>query len=90
MAKDLDENEFTEILSFLMDTDLVVLYQVFLVDEKEQHGTLRKLRDNISVYSQLYNAYTARVLVSDPILYVKNEMVRRFTGLNGKLNSRII
>ena len=90
MAKELGADEFTEILSFLIDTDLVVLYQVFLVDEKEQHGTLRKLRDNISVYSQLYNAYTARVLVSDPIPYLKNEMVRRFAGLNGKLNSRII
>ena len=78
------ESEFCEILKFLVDNDLVVLYHVLMMDEKEQ--SLRKMRDQITYYSQLYNAYCARTLVSNPAEYVKNEMLLRFASKIEKIN----
>jgi len=72
-----EKEEFCEILQLLDDKDLDVLYRVLLVEEKEQHRTLRTMRDDIIHYSQLYNAYTARTLVLNPAESVKMEMDKR-------------
>ena len=59
----------------------VPCHQVLKKDgEKEQMICLRQLiRDNKMPHDgKIYNAYTARVLVKDPIDYIKEEMVCRF------------
>jgi hypothetical protein len=71
--------EFCNILTHLVDSDLSVLHQVLMVeDETEQIKTLRKQRSKITYYANLYNAYTARVLVLNPVEYVKSEIISRF------------
>ena len=71
--------EFSGIIQNLINGDLSVLYQVLMVEgETEQIRLLRKLRDKITYYPTLYNAYTARVLLDDPVIIIKNEMVARF------------
>ena len=70
--------EFCGIIQNLINGDLSVLYQVLMVNETEQIRLLRKLRDKITHYPNLYNAYTARVLLDDPVEYIRNEMVARF------------
>jgi len=72
--------EFCGIIENLSDGDLAILYHVLMEkDETDQIKLLRKLRDRITYYPQLYNAYTARVLLDDPIIHIKNEIVSRFT-----------
>ena len=81
---DTEENikEFITIIEFLVDKDLAVLHQVLIFnDETEQIQCLRKLRSYIEFYPNLYNAYTARVLVENPIIYVKKEIESRFNKL---------
>jgi hypothetical protein len=73
--------EFSDIIQNLINGDLAVLYQVLMVEETEQIKLLRKLRDKITYYPNLYNAYTARVLLDDPVIIIKNEMVARFLNL---------
>jgi hypothetical protein len=71
-------DEFCEILNLLVDSDVIVLYHVLLEsNEKEQITTLRKMRDEITFYPSLLNAYYARTLVVDPIKYVQNEINKR-------------
>jgi len=81
MDMDTEENieEFLTIIQQLSCSDLTVFHQVLTLDnEIEQHKCLRKLRCNIINYPNIYNAYTARVLVNKPIYYIENEIVSRF------------
>ena len=73
----MEENikEFCDIIQFLDDKDLIILHQALLLDQKEQRKYLKK---STNLNGSLYNAYTACVLVSEPIIYVKNEIVNRF------------
>ena len=68
------------------DTELAILQQTFLKDEQEQLKTLRRLRPQTENYGTLYNAYCARVLVTDPNHYVEKEIVKRFINNNLKIN----
>jgi len=68
--------EFCDIIKFLDDRDLSILYHALMLEEQEQRQYLKK-SNNLN--GGLYNAYSARVLVSEPILYVKNEIITRFT-----------
>jgi hypothetical protein len=79
--------EFCTITNLLVDADLSVLHEVLKCkNEEEQHKCLRyhrNYRNNIIYYATLYNALTAsRSLVSNPILYVTNEIVTRFNKFN--------
>ena len=76
-----NEEEFRLILSLLNDTDLAILQQTFLQKESDQHQELRRLRQHTDNYGTLYNAYTARVLVSEPNYYVEKEIVSRFINI---------
>ena len=72
--------EFCEIIKFLNDKDLLVFHQVLLLeDEKKQLLYLRQNKTTLD--GCLYNAYSARVLVKDPIVYIKNEMISRFNKI---------
>ena len=73
------DEEFMDIIHFLDDRDLSILYHALMLDEQYQRVYLKK-SNNLN--GSLYNAYTARVIVSDPILYVKNEIILRFTQIN--------
>jgi hypothetical protein len=76
------EEEFITIIQNLVNIDLAALYQVLnLEDEKEQIQHLRKLRNQIAFYPELYNAYTARVLVNNPNYYIEKLIVSRFNKL---------
>ena len=74
-------NEFCEIIRFLSNRELTILNQVLMLkDEKEQIICLRQMQNETSNKKDgaLYNAYTARVLVSEPNTFIKNEIVFRF------------
>ena len=75
-----DIKEFCGIIKNLINGDLAVLYQVLMVEDKMEqlHLLKRKLRDKITDYPTLYNAYTAIVLVDDSVQYIKNEIISRF------------
>jgi len=76
-----DIEEFCYILKCQDAKELAILHQILKKDgEKEQMICLRQLiRDNKMPHDgKIYNAYTARVLVKDPIDYIKEEMVCRF------------
>jgi hypothetical protein len=71
-------DELCGIINLLVDSDVVVLYHVLLeLNEKEQIYTLRKMRDKITAYPSLLNAYYARTLVEEPNKYVHNEIIKR-------------
>ena len=74
--------EFCDIIKLLNDKDLSILHQVLLrestYNETEQKIFLRENRST-KFDGTLYNAYCARVLVTEPILHVNNEIVSRFT-----------
>jgi len=75
--------EFNDIIKNLVDGDLSILHKILMLkDEMEQIKMLRNLRDYITFYPNLYNAYTARVLVDEPCIYLKDEIVYRFTQKN--------
>lgn len=77
-------NEFCTIIQFLSDSDLAVLHHVLMLDNKdneneaEQHQRLRHMRSFVTDYPTLYNAYTARVLVTNPNHYIATEIVIRY------------
>ena len=76
------EEEFITIIQNLVNSDLSALNQILnLEDEEEQIRQLRKLRSQITFYPELYNAYTARVLVNNPNYYIENLIVSRFNKL---------
>ena len=81
-----DVSEFCELIGFLNDKELSILQQTFLKKETEQHETLRRLRPQTENYGTLYNAYCARVLVTDPNRYIEKEIVKRFINNNLKIN----
>jgi len=81
-----DANEFCSIIELLVDTDLSILYNMLMLeDELEQKIYLRKMRAHTTFDGTVYNAFCARVLVYDPIDYVKNEIICRFNKVN-KIN----
>ena len=72
-----DAEEFIGILKCLDGKELAILYKVLEKDEeKEQRICLRQLiRDNnVGHDGKIHNAYFARVLVKEPIDYVKEEI----------------
>jgi hypothetical protein len=77
-----DADEFVGILKCLADIELSILHKAF--DELPTEGEqLRYIREQIRVHHQfndgkIINAYYAKVLVSDPLVYIKEEMVFRF------------
>lgn len=73
------EEEFITIIQLLYDSDLAVLHDVLILeDEEEQHKRLRTLRSFITSYPSIYNAFTARTLVTNPNYYIANEIVIRY------------
>jgi hypothetical protein len=72
--------EFCGILKCLDDIELAILHQALLLDEPKQKrcifDSIRK--NNKSQDGKIINAYYARVLVSDPIMHIKEEIVIRF------------
>ena len=81
----LDEKEFCDILTFLTNDDLSLFHKIARQPDpelEESRTEIQKLlRHTTFKNGQLYNAYCARVLVTDPGLHIQNEIVRRF--LNG-------
>ena len=76
------EEEFITILKYLVHNDLAVLHQVLIFEnEEEQRKCLRAMRSYMTSYSSIYNAYTARVLVTNPTTHIANEIVTRFKKL---------
>lgn len=76
------EEEFSTILNYLVHNDLAVLHQVLtLENEEEQRKCLREMRSYMTSYPSIVNAYTARVLVPNPIFYIANEIVSRYKTL---------
>jgi hypothetical protein len=77
-----DADEFVGILKSLADIELSILHKAF--DELPTEGEqLRYIREQIRDHHQfndgkIINAYYAKVLVSDPLVYIKEEMVFRF------------
>ena len=90
MEKDdlLSINEFCEILTYLSNDVLTLLYKLCLTfsdedtnanateDPNVEHRRAALLRPKKN--GQLYNAYCARVLVSNPCVHLQNEIVRRY------------
>ena len=74
-------SEFCEILKYLDNRDLAILQKVLMIeDETEHRKNLRNMKSS-NLNGSLYNAYTARVLVLEPIIYVNQEIVFRFNNL---------
>jgi hypothetical protein len=72
--------EFCDILTQLTRTDLVLLHQILLIEtEQEQKLYIRQVRNSTTFDGTLYNAYCARVLVVNPVDYVKDEIMSRMT-----------
>jgi len=75
-----DTEEFCGILKCLDDIELSILHQALLLDEPKQKrcifDSIRK--NNRSQDGKIINAYYAKVLVSDPIVYIKEEIIVRF------------
>ena len=81
METNSNQEEFLDIIRILDARDLSILHGMLLLDdEREQKLYLRKMRTT-KLDGTLYNAFCSRVLVEDPILHVKNEIVLRFTQL---------
>ena len=75
--------EFGGILKCQDDIELSILYKVMEVGAKDEIKGKMCLRQLIRDHKRpldgkIHNAYYARVLVSDPIVYIKEEMVIRF------------
>ena len=76
------EEEFITILKYLVHNDLSVLHQVLTFENvEEQIKSLRDMRSYMTSYPSIYNAYTARVLVTNPNYHIANEIVTRFKKL---------
>ena len=78
-----DAEEFVGILKCQDDIELSILYKVVelgVKDEIEGQKCLRQLiRDHKRpLDGKIHNAYYARVLVSEPLVYIKEEMGLRF------------
>ena len=82
-----ESEEFVGILKCQDDVELSILYKVVelgIKDEIEGQKCLRQLiRDHKRpLDGKIHNAYYARVLISDPLVYIKEEMVLRFIKTN--------
>ena len=81
-----DSEEFCHILTCLDDIELAILHQALLLDEPKQKrcifDSIRK--NNRSQDGKIINAYYAKVLVSEPIVYIKEEISIRFQKNNIK------
>ena len=82
-----DIEEFVGILKCQDDIELSILYKVVelgVKDDIEGQKCLRQLiRDHKRpLDGKIHNAYYARVLVSEPLVYIKEEMVLRFIKTN--------
>ena len=76
-----NQEEFYDNIKALDARDLSILHGMLMLDdEREQKLYLRKMRTT-KLDGTLYNAFCSRVLVEDPILHVKNEIILRFTQL---------
>ena len=75
-----DTEEFCGILTCLDDIELAILHQALLLDEPKQKRCIFDLirKNNKSQDGKIINAYYAKVLVSDPIAYLKEEISVRF------------
>jgi len=77
-----DEKEFCDILTCLTNEDLALFHKIARqpdMELEESNTEIKKLlRQTRLKNGQLYNAYCARVLVSDPCLHIQKEIVRRF------------
>ena len=70
--------EFCDIIRLLVDRDLTILHQVLLLEDvNEQKRCIRNMRPS-TLDGTLYNAYCAREIVTEPIIYVNNEIIFRF------------
>jgi hypothetical protein len=67
--------EFKEILRFLNDDNLSALKDVFLLNLSEDE--VRRFIRGKALDGSLYNAYSARVLVKDPLVFVQAEIESR-------------
>ena len=67
--------EFKEILRFLNDDNLSALKDVFLLNLSEDE--VRRFIRGQALDGSLYNAYSARVLVKDPLVFVQAEIESR-------------
>lgn len=82
----LDVNQFCYILTCLTDNDLALFNRIALAPEPEPEPESSELKSEVATLlrqstfknGQLYNAYCARVLVTDPLLHIQNEIVRRW------------
>ena len=75
-----DIDEFCGILKCLDDIELAILHQALLLDEpKQKRYIFDSIRKNDkSQDGKIINAYYAKVLVSEPIVYIKEEIIVRF------------
>jgi hypothetical protein len=78
-----DTDEFVGILKCQDDIELSILYKVVEVGVKNEIEGQKCLRQLIRDHKRpldgkIHNAYYARVLVSEPLVYIKEEMVLRF------------
>ena len=75
-----DIDEFCGILKCLDDIELAILHQALLLDEpKQKRYIFDSIRKNDkSQDGKMINAYYAKVLVSEPIVYIKEEIIVRF------------
>ena len=64
--------EFNEILRQLNDHDLAALH---LLLSNKNPPPMRQLRSSLD--GALYNAYSARIIVNDPLTHVQNEIRNR-------------
>jgi hypothetical protein len=77
-----NSSEFCEILNYLDNRDLSILQKVLMIEDETEHRKfLRDMKSN-KLDGSLYNAYTARVLVLEPIVYVNQEIILRFNNLH--------
>ena len=75
-----DTEEFCGILKCLDDIELAILHQALLLDEPKQKRCIFDYirKNNKSQDGKIINAYYANVLVSEPIVYIKEEIIVRF------------
>jgi hypothetical protein len=75
-------SEFCEILNYLDNRDLAILQKVLMIKDETEHKKFMRDMKSSKLDGSLYNAYTARVLVSEPIIYVNQEIILRFNSLH--------
>ena len=74
--------EFCEILKYLDNRDLSILQKVLLIKDETEHRKCLRDMKSTNLNGSLYNAYTARVLVLEPIVYINQEIIFRFNSLH--------